>query len=242
MKKLTLFFAVVMLTAASFAQGIEFTQIQNWTGTGNNVAMLIFDFNDGQNPDCWAFGYRYEGTKTAQDMLMDIAAANAGFSVNLTGGFLNDIIYYSQEGIAGSPFYWMTFVYNDTTWEMNWDGIAEVLTDSMFFGCSYSDVDTAWNPLYLPENPTPAPNNTLITDYSNINVSVYPNPTFDYLTISTKTTFSYIEVFDLSGRLLISDKFEKNIVNLNVKDLSSGVFVMKVHSTQGNTVIQFVKQ
>lgn len=243
MKKMIVFFAVVVLTTTvSLSQGIEFSQIQNWTGTGNSVAILIIDFNDGETTDCWAFGYRFDGTKSAENMLLDIAAANGNFSVNTSGGFLNDLSYFTQEGLAADPFYWMTFVFADPNWEMNWDGIAEVLTDSMVFGCSYSDVDSLWNPLHLPENPAAAPANTSMNIFGKLNVSVYPNPVRDNLFICTDSDLCFFELFDASGKRMMSETMNIGLEKLNFTSFPSGVYILKLHSEKGSQSVQLIKE
>ncbi len=243
MKKMVIFLAVVVLTAfVTFSQGIDFSQIQNWTGTGNNVVMLIVDFNDGETPDCWAFGYRFDGSKNAEDMLQDIAAANQNLSVNTSGGFLNNLSYFMQEGLAGDPYYWMTFVFNDPYWDMNWDGIAEILTDSMVFGCSYSDVDSLWVPLHLPENPVAAPAVTSMNAFGEFTVSVYPNPVRDDLFVCADSDISYLELYDAFGKIMISETMDVSSKRLNVSSLSSGVYIIKLHSEKGSQFVQFIKE
>lgn len=68
-----------------------FGDIQNWTGTGANQAMLIIDWKNGAAPQSIAWGYRWDGAATGADMLLAIAGsgtlANAdnGTSTTLHG-------------------------------------------------------------------------------------------------------------------------------------------------------------
>ncbi len=241
MKKNVFFFAALLLTINLFSQGIEFNQIQNWTGTGSNVAMLVVDFNDGAE-DCYAFGYRFDGTKTADDMLNDIALAISNFSVNTSGGFLNDLSFGLHSGIGGSPFYWMTFVHNGTEWEMNWDGIAEVLTDSMFFAASYTDVDSSFNPLNLPENPLPAPVDASVNSFSVSSVHVFPNPVSDHINIESEDRILLVEILDASGKLILIETNELKGLNLNVRGLAPGLYFVRVFSQSGVFATKVVKK
>lgn len=50
-----------------------FADIDTWVGFGAHEAALVLDWNDGHEPGLW--GYRFDGTKTGQDMLLDIIAA-----------------------------------------------------------------------------------------------------------------------------------------------------------------------
>jgi len=64
-------------------------------------------------------------------------------------------------------------------------------------------------------------------------ISIYPNPSDDgYFNISIPSEYrsdSYrIQVFDLLGRLIQSDVYHENQVNLNLSNLNSGLFVVKI--------------
>jgi len=227
MKKISFFLAAALLSIHAFTQGIEFNQIQNWTGTGSSVAMLIVDFNDGPE-DCFAFGYRFDGSKTAYNMLVDIAAATSNFSVNASSSWLNDLTYDTHSGIAGNPTYWMTFTFIDPDWEMN-GGIVEVLTDSMAFGCSY----TEFSPLILPANPVPAPINVGLDETHIVSVRVYPNPVADQLFLEADEIIQKLVVLDVSGRIVLSQIPAQQHVTINVNDLSSGFYVVTMECISG---------
>ena len=55
-----------------------FSDIKYWIGTGENMAMLIVQWNDGKKPEALAYGYRWkEGqNKSGNDMIIDIAKAD----------------------------------------------------------------------------------------------------------------------------------------------------------------------
>lgn len=57
---------------------ITFTMndIVNWTGTGENKAALVIQWNDGKNPDALVWGYKWNGKATGADMLEAIVAAD----------------------------------------------------------------------------------------------------------------------------------------------------------------------
>jgi len=245
MKKILFFFATAGMLVYVNAQNIDFSQIQNWTGSGNNVSMLIVDFNDGTTTDCWAFGYRWDGTKTAQDMLNDIAISNADFSVAIGGGFLNDITWGTQIGVGGNPNYWSTFVFNGLAWEMNWDGIGEVLTDSMFFACSYTawyqGPDSLWYPEDLPENPNPAPSGTGVISIVVPTISIFPNPSADFVSLLSEETISKVEIYNLNGSMVLSMENQSNLTFIDVRTLQSGVYIFRLFSKSNMYQVQFMK-
>ena len=53
--------------------------IEYWVGNGSNETALVLVFNDGKTPQALVYGYRYDGTKSLQQMCADIAAADPRF-------------------------------------------------------------------------------------------------------------------------------------------------------------------
>jgi hypothetical protein len=69
-------FGFIMSTLASPAVAgsvTTFADIDTWIGSGDQEAALVIDWNDGKAPGLW--GYRFTGTKTGQQMFLDIVAA-----------------------------------------------------------------------------------------------------------------------------------------------------------------------
>ncbi|MDD4575853.1 MAG: T9SS type A sorting domain-containing protein [Bacteroidales bacterium] len=150
MKKIS-FLVLFSALFVSHAQNPSFSNIKFWTGTGEKVAMMIVDFNDGTTKDAYAWGYRYDSeTLTAFDMLEAIAQADPNFNYEGSGGFISDIEYLSHSGIGGSPNWWLTSTFENNAWEMN-SGVSENLTDSLVFGYSYTEWGDESNPLEHPD-------------------------------------------------------------------------------------------
>jgi hypothetical protein len=72
-------------------------------------------------------------------------------------------------------------------------------------------------------------------------LSIYPNPVSDLLHIDGLSANSLIQVFDPEGRLVITTKQDKQI---NVHDLSPGVYVVYIADQDGNNrrIRRFVKE
>lgn len=101
--------------------------------------------------------------------------------------------------------------------------------------------------IYFDFNP-PIITNTVTTQiqamardtFSAGTVSIYPNPVSDVLTIAVKDgELLSAEVFDINGR-----KCNVQVLGntLNVQQLQSGMYLLKVSTTQGNSVFKLVKQ
>lgn len=86
----------------------------------------------------------------------------------------------------------------------------------------------------------------LNTFSNNENIFIYPNPSNDNITIDfpaysteTKTT---IQLLDISGKLLNSMPIKENTSRLNISDLSSGIYIIKISDNKMVSVKRFVKE
>jgi hypothetical protein len=91
-----------MLASAS-AQTDLFSTVQNWVGTGQNEAAMEFDWNEGTPGDALVWGYRWNGSATAEQMVDAIVAADPHLYGEVSGfdtGFGTDIfgLGYEQSG------------------------------------------------------------------------------------------------------------------------------------------------
>ena len=75
----------------------------------------------------------------------------------------------------------------------------------------------------------------------NINLSVYPNPSTDYLCLTTSDEISDLsyQLFDMSGRLLKSGKVVANQTSIDMQDLVPATYFVKVN--QGNKTVKSFK-
>lgn len=75
-------------------------------------------------------------------------------------------------------------------------------------------------------------------------VALYPNPVEDFITISdgSNSTEGLLEVFDISGRAVksLTTSFTSDVV-LNVSDLMTGNYILKLKTENGTSVKKFVK-
>lgn len=82
----------------------------------------------------------------------------------------------------------------------------------------------------------------VINDYSSIlEVVAYPNPSHDYLNISTEvelnTTFI---ILDISGRIISNGIINGNNSILNIEELNTGIYFLQI-GDQDRTNIRFIK-
>jgi hypothetical protein len=73
-------------------------------------------------------------------------------------------------------------------------------------------------------------------------ILIYPNPTRDKFVIDCKQDFIY-ELYDITGRVLVKgEKGRNNLVNLDVRNVASGVLLLKIVTDSNVYMQQIVKQ
>ncbi len=70
-------------------------------------------------------------------------------------------------------------------------------------------------------------------------IRLFPNPTSGDLTIKSKTVITSISISDVLGRVLLAKDCSKKTERINVSDLSSGIYLLRINGTHLN---RFVKQ
>lgn len=78
----------------------------------------------------------------------------------------------------------------------------------------------------------------LVTSEENFGIVVYPNPTSDFLHIrTTKLDIEKVFIFDLSGKLLQTEKTK----TINVKHLPSATYIISIQTSDGLKTFKFLK-
>ena len=212
-----------------------FDDVQYWVGEGENRALLVVDWNDTVSPESLAWGYRFDGEVTGEQILSDISFADSRFIANMSGGFLNDIAFADgeilHEGIGGTGgFYWSTWSgTNSGNWEMN-AGIGATVQDGDWFGCSFTD----FNPSVFPGVPVAVSNPVGIDNYKKYTeVSVYPNPATDFVTIKS-LNINIVRLVNSTGIVIFENKYNsENDVVIDISGLVSGLYFVNVETDEG---------
>ena len=82
---------------------------------------------------------------------------------------------------------------------------------------------------------------TGIEDIHTNNVNIYPNPAKDRLYIETETEIEDLVVFDIYGRRQQSTVNGQQTLSIDISNLNSGVYFVKITTAEGNIVKRFVK-
>ena len=102
----------------------------------------------------------------------------------------------------------------------------------------YSGVVYANTPTYFAIDDLVISKSIGLSESMLSSVSIYPNPIQNELTISGEN--GTIELFDVSDKLLISKK-HLNFSVLNVSDLNSGSYILKLTNENGSLIQKLVK-
>jgi len=80
-----------------------------------------------------------------------------------------------------------------------------------------------------------------VDENGNLSISIFPNPTQHFVNIITAATIKTINVYNIDGKLVLTDNAENNI--LNIKDLANGSYLIVINTTDGlNHTSRIVKQ
>lgn len=137
MKRITLVF-LLLVSQIIFAQ-FSAQDVKFFVGQGDQTAYLVVDFKDGTEDRSYAWGYRFNEADEPifLDILQAIQAAEPAFTIDQTGGFLNDIYYNDHSAEGANPDWWSTWKGDSsTTFAMN-GGIGQELENGGWYGCSY---------------------------------------------------------------------------------------------------------
>lgn len=92
----------------------------------------------------------------------------------------------------------------------------------------------------------PTPVTVVITlatkDLDLASLKYYPNPTDSELNISYKEAIKSVEVFDILGKQVKAEKFDTTDVRINVSNLASGTYMIKVTTENGSQFVKVVKR
>ena len=73
-------------------------------------------------------------------------------------------------------------------------------------------------------------NNVSVNSINNNNISIYPNPTTDFITIESSITPSNITITDITGRTIQNFTIQKhqNLTTIDLSDFNNGIYIVKI--------------
>ncbi|KAB1230057.1 T9SS type A sorting domain-containing protein [Chryseobacterium viscerum] len=81
-----------------------------------------------------------------------------------------------------------------------------------------------------------------VSDVALKTVKIYPNPVKDFLHLTSKEKITGYEISDLNGRKIINAKADFSEEKINLSFLSSGTYMITVHTSKGTVSSKFIKK
>ncbi|MDB9993156.1 choice-of-anchor B family protein [Flavobacteriaceae bacterium] len=199
---------------------------------GFNTRNIVFDFTDLDNPQ---LSFEYSGPTSATDHngYVDgdkfyLANYKAGMRVidisDIANGNMTETGYFDvfiNGNSAGYDGAWNVYPYFES---------GNILISSL----KYSSPDYVPG-FYLVKSSTLSVDDNFLSNFS-----LYPNPSTNSVKLSsTNTPISKISIYDLSGKLLLSKKYNSEInINLNISNLASGIYLLKINNKKSIKLIK----
>ena len=179
-------------------------------------------------------------------------------------GSLSDMEYKAELSDLGStnnpvtiPFELCPDTYQFTWFPGNWDeevGFAINFQGEELYRANFGDIDTTFKkkPMFFeyeiacePSEDEEEPGEDEPTEgveESTSSLNIHPNPVKDRLYIETQTLTLTIEIYDVFGRRQQLSAVSHQPTVINVEDLKSGIYFVKIVTENGEIVQRFVKK
>ena len=215
------------------SQWFKSTDIVTWLGTGSNQSLIVVDFGTDTNnvADSYVFGIQYNGSIAAEDALDLIKTAlNGGFDFVMNANVLSSVTIGTRTETAGTNL-WKAYSGTDlSSWKTENDLSLVTLDNNDWLGLSIGT--------RRPFTPQDITASLSTSKHNSIEANVYPNPTSDILNIQTAETITNVTAYNIAGQKVL----QANTQTINVSNLKTGVYVLKVETAKGSATLKFVKK
>ena len=137
------------------------SDIAYWIGSGENEAIFIVSWDESSPTQSFAWGYRWNGTKTAAQMLTEIDSADSRLSISgISSGFISDISYSDASYNLSTELYWCYTVDGDWAGGVSSQNITNGNIIEFSDGCGFTS--TGYTPVPNPNGTTEDDDNDTI--------------------------------------------------------------------------------
>jgi len=175
-------------------------------------------------------------------------ATFGGYTLTNAGG--NDIFIVKYNAISGNELWAQRIGGGGGRYDIGYgtaiDGIGNIYftgafaSDSITFG-SYTlinNTDSGNYNMYIAKLGSFTGINEMI---SSLNISVYPNPASDIITINIAISAT-IEIFNMEGQIIKRLKVKDDKTDIDISDFASGVYIIRAQTDSGITTKKFIKK
>ena len=211
---------------------IDFSEIVYWIGEGENEVVFCVNWNEPNIALAW--GFRFDGEYTVETMMNTIENMDHRFSYETGDWGVTDIIFDDGEvhySLVGA--YWMYNI-NGSMAMLGYDQQPIINGDFIKWGDISCATEIAeWTYVWTtPVQPVTAYD--AVDEVEATSLSIYPNPASDFIMISGEMIGEYVEIYDVTGHIVMTSTDTK----INVSDLASGLYIVRA----GNAVLKFNKK
>lgn len=184
----------------------------------------------------WEKGLSIEGAATEDNLTADSMVIANNLFINFDPGTVT---------VTAAPSFYATFFTQDgndstkTISQVNWVNLFPALgtkPDARLnsgsvaaTGASFADTKFGNDFLAIAKN-------------ADINVSVYPNPANNTVTINTNTEGeATLEIITLEGKVVKSEVLKSNSTEVNVSDLTNGIYLLNISNSSSRKAIKLIK-
>ncbi|TGD59453.1 T9SS type A sorting domain-containing protein [Flavobacterium humi] len=261
------FYTIFQSTAPTYNTSFEHVDFPfvGWLAVPNNTANAWFINYGGPGS-----ALVQQGESSAVAITPAAAAANERLfsrGINLTAGSTTTITYYVRNYQAATTAlanYQLTVGTDQTAASQTTVLATETgISNTAFAQKTYNFTPPSTGTYYFsflhnsPMNPTANSTHALIIDNVTVTevlstkdflfskIAVYPNPATDFVTISNTAAIEInsVEIVDVNGRI-VKALTPKNtpITQINIADLTAGVYFMNIKTSEGSGTKKIVKE
>lgn len=238
-----------------YSYGFETSDLDGWTivnaGTGNDWEVTQKSSSTPEASEGKNYMMYYFDSDNAANTYLFSKGINlkAGEDINLTFDYMGTDIMFSEKMevligtapnvAAQTKQLWINediynYPYNTASVDFT------VPVDGVYYIAfrAFSDADK----LYLSLDNIKVSRAGLATKESSIaKLSFYPNPTKDVLNIDNIIDIENVNIYDLSGKKVLTQNFNSKKVSVNVSSLAKGTYMVRVASKNSAKTIKMIK-
>ena len=142
-----------------------------------------------------------------------------------------DILCAQSVTDANSDHFGFHFVPKQGNCEMNLQHVIPFIPDGIYFWSVQAIDQSGMASVFADEQSFQLGDATHLTDLGS-RVNIYPNPASEFITLNYQGALRLF-VYNLNGQQVISQELHENISQINVGELSSGHYIVKLISKNG---------
>ncbi|MFT5078864.1 MAG: choice-of-anchor B domain-containing protein [Planctomycetota bacterium] len=197
---------------------------------GFETRTIVFDFNDLDNP---VLHFEYSGTTNATDH-NGYVLGNTFYLASYSAGLRTiDISDIENQNMTETAYFDVYPSNNNSGYNGAWNVYPYFESGTILISTlSYSDSNFDAGMLLI------RPSVLAISDFETIEVSIFPNPANETVTInSPNKDVNSLALFDITGKLLYSNPTVSASTTIDVSSFSKGVYVLRINDAVTKKII-----